>query len=63
MIASGADLPITATFHNKNLYSFIAHKEIHNPADLRRAANQFSVLYGCREEMFFTLGKRVAASA
>ena len=52
-IASGADLTITATFLNKNLYSFIARKEIHNPADLRGkkigianfgGANQFSVL-------------------
>jgi NitT/TauT family transport system substrate-binding protein len=52
-IASGADLAITATFLNKNLYSFIARKEIRTPADLRGkkvgianfgGANQFSVL-------------------
>ena len=52
-IASGADLAISATFLNKNLYSFIARKEIRNPADLKGkkigianfgGANQFSVL-------------------
>ena len=52
-IASGADLAITATFLNKNLYSFIARKEIRSPADLKGkkigianfgGANQFSVL-------------------
>lgn len=52
-IASGADLAITATFLNKNLYSFIARKEIRNPSDLKGkkigianfgGANQFSVL-------------------
>jgi ABC-type nitrate/sulfonate/bicarbonate transport system substrate-binding protein len=52
-IASGADLAVTATFLNKNLYSFIARKEIRNPADLKGkkigianfgGANQFSVL-------------------
>jgi len=52
-IASGADLAISATFLNKNLYSFIARKEIRNPADLNGkkigianfgGANQFSVL-------------------
>lgn len=52
-IASGADLAITATFLNKNLYSFIARKEIRTPAELRGkkvgianfgGANQFSVL-------------------
>ena len=52
-ISSGADLAITATFLNKNLYSFIARKEIRGPADLKGkkigianfgGANQFSVL-------------------
>ncbi len=52
-IASGADLAITATFLNKNLYSFIARKEIRTPAELKGkkigianfgGANQFSVL-------------------
>jgi ABC-type nitrate/sulfonate/bicarbonate transport system substrate-binding protein len=52
-IASGADLAIAATFLNKNLYSFIARKEIRGPADLKGkkigianfgGANQFSVL-------------------
>jgi ABC-type nitrate/sulfonate/bicarbonate transport system substrate-binding protein len=52
-IASGADIAITATFLNKNLYSFIARKEIRTPADLKGrkigianfgGANQFSVL-------------------
>src|SRR5262245_48041972 len=52
-IASGADLAITATFLNKNLYSFIARKEIRSPSDLKGkkigianfgGANQFSVL-------------------
>ncbi|MGB7950557.1 MAG: ABC transporter substrate-binding protein [Candidatus Binatia bacterium] len=52
-IASGADLAISATFLNKNLYSFIARKEIRNPSGLKGkkigianfgGANQFSVL-------------------
>jgi ABC-type nitrate/sulfonate/bicarbonate transport system substrate-binding protein len=52
-IASGADLAISATFLNKNLYSFIVRKEIRIPSDLRGkkvgianfgGANQFSVL-------------------
>ena len=52
-IASGADLAISATFLNKNLYSFIVRKEIRMPSDLRGkkvgianfgGANQFSVL-------------------
>ena len=52
-IASGADLAITASFLNKNLYSFIARKEIRSPGDLKGkkigianfgGANQFSVL-------------------
>lgn len=52
-IVSGADLAISATFLNKNLYSFIARKEIRIPSDLRGkkvgianfgGANQFSVL-------------------
>lgn len=52
-IASGDDLAISATFLNKNLYSFIARKEIRTPADLKGTkigiaafggANQFSVV-------------------
>ena len=47
-IASGADLAITATFLNKNLYSFIARKEIHSPADLRRQENRHRPILAAR---------------